>query len=269
MGNLANTIVQTYGLLGILILLLAGVCYLIWGDRKNNWGSQITTLEGKHGNTERRMDLVEGRLDNMQDDMQKDLNDMRNDLHRIEQKIDAGNDYDEKINYVKEQSTGIMIKGIGGKLSAILKNACQNADCDHIFLGSFHNGVTDLRGIHYCKFDVVIDEYRDPLHLRKTDVDFSTLYKDENVLAYGDLPPTMARVGGHLFDLENQELFDLNDTLYRRCKSRDIKQLAFYIIKDKAGLPMGFVGAVSYIKREIKLSALAGCAHEIENIYNE
>ena len=136
-------------------------------------------------------------------------------------------------------------------------------------MGAFHNGTVDLRGIHFCKFDILIDEFRDPLRLYETDIDFQSLYKDENILAYGDLPYTLTHVESVVFNLDQDTLLDLSDTLYRRCKSRGIKTIAFAYVRDQQNNPVGFVGCVNFTDDNIDESQLRNCAKEIENIYNE
>lgn len=268
METFANTIIQTYGIFGLLFLLMIGVCYLIWGDRKNKWGAKIDTLQGSVKNLDNKIDLTDEKMANRINNLDGKIDSLDVRVDGLESKIDFNGSYQEHIKEVQEQATGLMLKGLGGKLSQVLKKHCSSSDCDHIFLGSFHNGTSDLRGTHYCRFDILIDEFRDPLHLRKNDVEFHPLYQDENVLAYGNMPHAVVHAGKYCFDLENQVLFDSCDILYRRCKSRDIKQLAFCILYDKDSSPMGFVGAVSYIKREINMKDLELCAREIENIYN-
>lgn len=266
MENFASTIIQTYGIFGVIILLIGGGIYFIWKDHRNNWGAKIDSLKGE---LKGDMKTIQGSMDNV--DRKVDLinEKLTHRMDKIEHKIDVdSNSYQEHIKVTKEQTTGMMLKGMGGEMSSALKKACHEADCDHIFLGSFHNGTADLRGIHYCKFDIMIDEFRDPLHLRKTDIEFRPLYKDENILAYGDLPYAVVHAGKYKFNIENKELLELSDTLYRRCIGREVKQLALCVLYDKEGLPMGFIGAVSYIKREIDVKTLELCAREIENIYN-
>lgn len=258
MENIINTIIQQYGLYGLLIIMLAMVSYMIWGDRKNNWGSKMDTISDRIESMGSRLELTESKLTNR--------------IEKIEEKIINSHRLakENETFLTKVQTTDVILKGIGGKLSKILREYCKNINCDHIFMGMFHNGTTDLRGLHYCKFDVLLDEYRDPLKLHPNDTDFQPYYKDENVMAYGDLPYTMTHLDAAILKIDdpNNTLFELSDTLYRRCKSRDVKQIGFACVRDKDGYMSGFIGCISYNEDPVHIDFLKACAKEVENIYN-
>ena len=256
--NIINTILQQYGIYGLLIITLAMIIYMIWGDRKNNWGVKIDTIADRVESVGSRLELTESKLANR--------------IENIEQKLVSSHMIaKENENYLtKVQTTNVISKGYGGKLSKVLREYCSKINCDHICMGVFHNGTTDLRGIHYCKFDVLIDEYKNPLKLHPNDTDFQPYYKDENVMAYGDLPYNMTHVDAAVLNVDDPDhtLFELSDTLYRRCKSRDVKQIGFACVRDKEGYIAGFVGCVSYTDSPVNTELFKMCAKEIENIYN-
>lgn len=256
MGEVVNTILQQYGMVGILIVLIACLSYLIYGDRKNNWGQKIDNLGAKIDNMESKIDWVETRMSARVSAVEDKITNSH--------EIAAASEHEE----AKKQTLNIMSTGQGGKLSKILRYYCKRINCNHIFLGGFHNGTTDLRGLHYCKFDILIDEFADPLHIHPNDTDFQPLYKDENVIAYGDLPYKLTHVDSTVFDVEDPTFFEMSDTLYRRCKSRDIKKIGFAIIRDNDGFPTGFIGCISFDDQEMLQEDMKACAHEIENIYS-
>lgn len=254
MEDIVTVIIQQYGIYGVLLVALAMLGYLIWGDRKNNWGTKIDSVLNKIEGVEIKMEYVKNQLSSR--------------IEHIENNIQSGSISNER-QEAKEQSLTIISTGYGGKLAKSLKHYCRAINCDHIFLGAFHNGTVDLRGIHFCKFDILIDEFRDPLRLYETDVDFQSLYKDENILAYGDLPYALTHVESAVFNLDQDTLLDLSDTLYRRCKSRGVKTIAFACVRDQQNNPVGFVGCVNFTDDNIDESQLRNCVKEIENIYNE
>lgn len=257
MENIVATIIQQYGICGVVLIALVILGYMIWGDRKNDWGTKIDHVLNKIDSVDAKIEKVENQLSNRIDNVEHKIKSIHSE--------NISNDRQE----AREQSLMIMSTGYGGKLSKSLKHYCKSINCDHVFLGAFHNGTVDLRGIHFCKFDILIDEFKDPLHLHENDVDFQTLYKDENILAYGDLPYNLTHVDAAIISLSDETLLDLSDTLYRRCKSRDIKSIGLSCVRDNQGNPVGFVGCVNYTDEKMDEVQLRNCAKEIENIYNE
>jgi len=264
MDSVFSEIITRYGILGIVIILLAGVGYLIWQDRKNNWGGKLTTLEtnlgSKFDNTDRKIDLVEQKLDHRIDSVEKQMDEIGKKTYETSAEVAR--------HHAKQQAIDIMHNGIAGKIAKSLRCSCSIIGCDHLFMGTFHNGTTDLRGIHFCKFDIVMDEFADPIHLHKKDTDYAPLYKDENVVAYGDLPYTLMKTGGIVFDITEKggDLLDLSDTIYRRCVGRDVKQIGFAPLYDKDGSPIGFIGAVSFKKGTMHQERLKELSKSIENL---
>lgn len=258
MEGIVNTLLQQYGIYGILLIMMIILGYLIYGDRKNNWGSKIDHISNKIEGMDSKIEWIETKLSDRMDTVEQKLVTVHSDI-KVEER-----------NIARDQSINVMNNGQGGKLSKILRYYCSRINCDHIFMGSFHNGTTDLRGLHYCKFDILIDEFINPLKLHDNDTDFQPLYKDENVIAYGDLPYKMTHVDAVILNIDKdaETLLDLSDTIYRRCKSRDIKSIGFICIHDSEGYVSGFIGCVTYDDKEMNIDDLKACAHEIENIYN-
>lgn len=257
MGEALNTILEQYGIYGVLIVMLFIFGYLIYNDRKNNWGNKIDKLGMKIDNTNDKIEILETKVDTR--------------ISAIETKVDNMPAITQKYenSVAKKNTLEIITKGWGGKLSKVLKYHCKNIGCDHIFLSTFHNGTVDIRGMHYCKFDILIDEFADALHWHPNDVDFQPLYKDENILAYGDLPVTMQHIDAVILNVEDEKntLLELSDIVYRRCKSRGITSIGLAGIHDKEGIMIGFVGCVAYDNKQMDLENLKACVHEVENIY--
>lgn len=255
MENAVDILLNQYGIYGIILILITAFIYLIFNDRKNGWGNKIDFIGDKIENINNKIEWVEEKLTEKIDTIERKVMTTQKELKNKE------------LQEARVQSFNIMHDRHGGKLSKILRQYCQKINCDHVFMGLFHNGVTDLRGLHYCKFDIIIDEFSDPLKLHLNDTDFQPLYKDENIIAYGDLPYQMTHIDTAIFDLKSKKLLNLSDTLYRRCKSRDIKYIGFAGLRDKNGYVIGFIGCVSYTDEKPIEQNLLLCAHEIENIY--
>lgn len=256
MSEVIVSIISTYGIWGLILLLVAGVAYLVWKERQNNWGGQIEKLGDK-------MDLMEDRIELIQDNVNSRIAEVEERVINVNKNI-----RNEAKNEAKTQSIKMMTRGQSGRLSRILREYCHYINCDHIFIGGFHNGTIDLRGVHFCKFDILIDEFFDPKNLQPQDEDFQPLYKDANIITYGDLSQKISHLEEPLI-LSIDNLYDLSDTLYRRCKGRDIKSLAFLGIRDEDGVIFGFIGCVNYDDKKFNDIFIEKCAREIEGVYRE
>ena len=140
--------------------------------------------------------------------------------------------------------------------------------CDHIFIGSFHNGTTSISGVPYYKFDIVAEKY-DPENIAR-DREFAHMYKDVDILRHDKLPIALTQNGMVHYVInedKTSDLKDIDDIVYRRMIGRDIKQLALHVLRDQAGIPTGFVGCVKYDYTELDFNELKGCATALEEIY--
>jgi hypothetical protein len=138
----------------------------------------------------------------------------------------------------------------------------------HIFLGSFHNGTTNISGIPYCKFDLIAERFS-PDEVER-DIEYAFIYKDADILRHDKLPITVLNEGmvHYIIDPDGtSKLADIDDVIYRRMVGRDIKQLAVHITRDGSGKPSGFVGCTRYDYDDINLHELQSCARELEIIY--
>jgi len=62
-------------------------------------------------------------------------------------------------------------------------------------------------------------------------------------------------------------LEEVDDILFRRCVSRNIKQIAINLVRDINMNPVGFVGCVDFNFDEFNFKELNNCAKELEEIY--
>lgn len=140
--------------------------------------------------------------------------------------------------------------------------------CDHIFLGSFHNGTSSVTGVPYYKFDIVAEKY-DPENVLR-DREFAHMYKDIDILRHDKLPIVLMQndyVHYVINEDKSSELKDIDDIVYRRMIGRDIKQLALNMLHDDLGNPIGFLGCVKYDYNDLDFNELKSCAEELEEIY--
>lgn len=158
---------------------------------------------------------------------------------------------------------------LGPQLHKTLNNFRSRINCDHIFVGSFHNGNESLTGIPYYKFDIIAERFR-PDKVER-DMEFASMYKDNDLLRHDMLPSEVVQLGVVHYIIDengNSILKDIDDIVYRRMLGRDIKQLAIALLSDPiTATPSGFVGCVNYSYDKIDLMELKECATELESTY--
>lgn len=181
------------------------------------------------------------------------------------------NDIKKHEKYLKDQHDKMFDKQleIGPHIHSILNEANKAINSDHIFMGSFHNGTSNISGIPYYKFDLIAEKFR-PDSVER-DLEFSHMYYNADLMKHDKLPITLIQNGQvhYVIDENKQsELSKIDDIIYRRMVGRDIKQIALQLLKDSKGNPTGFIGCVRYDYSQINLNELEICGKKIENLYN-
>jgi hypothetical protein len=215
------------------------------------------------------------RIDDKVDRLEINSNNINNRLTTVETKINsqpqAFINQISKAQKEKEEAHNKMMEDqmkLGPELHRILAAYKDKMNAHHIFLGSFHNGTTNISGIPYCKFDLIAERFS-PDEVER-DIEYAFIYKDADILRHDKLPITVLNEGMVHYTINpdgTSKLSDIDDVIYRRMVGRDIKQLAVHITRDGAGKPSGFVGCTRYDYNEINLHELQACARELEIIY--
>jgi hypothetical protein len=175
----------------------------------------------------------------------------------------------EKIDKAHLKHTEDVLK-LGPKMYNILDDYLHKVNTPHIFIGSFHNGVSSLSGIPYCKFDLVSERFDNNVVIPE-DHEFAPVYKDADLLRFGKLPITLAQLGSLHFSIDENnksDLFNYDDIIVRRMIGMGIKQIALHILKDSTGMISGFLGAVRYDYEKINMDELDKCSKELECVYH-
>lgn len=158
---------------------------------------------------------------------------------------------------------------LGPQLHKTLNTFRSRINCDHIFIGSFHNGNESITGIPYYKFDIIAERFR-PDKIDR-DIEFAPMYKDHDLLRHDLLPSEVVQMGVVHYTIDDNgdsNLKDVDDIVYRRMIGRNIKQLAIALLSDpKDNVPSGFVGCVNYDNDKIDIIELKECACELERMY--
>lgn len=153
----------------------------------------------------------------------------------------------------------------GPKIQKILRDNFGGTHCDHLFVGEFHNGSTDVTGIPYMKFDIIYEHVGPEYH--GNDIFLNRLYENEHILTHDQLPDLLFRNYSLCYNIN--ELKDIDEHLYLRMKSRDMKSIALCLICDINYKPIAFIGGVSFSDKKINITELNKCANDIEKIYRE
>lgn len=290
MDSIVSEIFTQWGVFGVVFL---AAIYIIWDSIKSR---------KNQGNANKKLDAI---IDDIID-IKSDIPDIKSNVQFVEKEINCIDDkLETKINSVKEvlnaridsleekveeqpnhiiysmdtrkreydeihsqQMLGQITKA--PLLHKIMGIYMDRIKCDHIFLGSFHNGKSTVTGIPYYKFDIVAEKFN-PLKIER-DCEFAHLYQDVDVLRHDKLPIELVQneyVYYTINEDKSSELESIDDILYRRMVGRDIKQLAINLLHDSFGNPLGFVGCVKYDYENIDQQELRNCACELEIIYNK
>lgn len=265
-------IITQFGLPG---LLLAGVIYIIIDSIKTKKKNLVSSkkldesIGQLEGHVDKKIDDVNIRIDLVNDkvDTQYEL---------LNKRIDAGpeafmnkmmeqKNKDDKVHFDKiiEQFSQ------APKLHRILKLYRERIGCDHIFMGTFHNGSTSISGIPYCKFDIIAEKFK-PGHNNMDLREYTTLYKNSDIIVHDNLPMVISQEDYVYFKIQedgSSELEEIDDILYRRCIKNNIKQIAINLLRDIQMNPVGFVGCVSFDYDVLNFQELNNCAKELEEIY--
>lgn len=287
MENIVSEIITQWGTFGLLMIF---AIWIIWtnikdGVKVNKITKNETDNQSNHNQSDTLGELMATLISNLSDKIDKiddkvdrveiNSNNINNRLTIVETKISdqpqAFINHMEKIQQQKQDAHNKMMEDqmkLGPELHKILDNYKIKMNAHHIFLGSFHNGTTNISGIPYCKFDLIAEKLSTDQVDR--DIEYSFIYKDTDILRHNKLPITVVSKGMvHYIIDENghSELSEIDDVIYRRMIGRDIKQLAVHVTRDEKGKPSGFVGCTRYDYEKIDLSELKSCAKELEIIY--
>lgn len=279
MDNVVTEVISQWGILGILIIFAIWIIYDYIKDKPNDKNryehksndSSIELVTTLITNISHKIDKVENKVDKLEEK----INSANNRLTTVEVKLNSQpQTFMKHMDKLQKERTIEHNKQmedqmkLGPELHKILSVYKKKTNSNHIFLGSFHNGTTNISGIPYCKFDIIAEKFS-PDEVDR-DVEYAFMYKDADILRHDKLPITVLQEGRvHYIIDENgkSELAEVDDIIYRRMIGRDIKQLAVNITRDGTGSPSGFVGCVRYDYEKIDLNELTNCAKELEIIY--
>lgn len=287
MNGVVTEIIAEWGILGVLIVIFG---YLVWEnykavrDRRLKSSQSLDGLEklskklsndiyGLGNNIQtmgQKIDVMDQKVENVKTNLNEriDLLSMRIDsLPEDSVAASIRQRQDDSIMHLK-QIEDIML--LGGQMHTILKEYVGKTNSHHIFIGSFHNGTSNLSGIPYCKFDIISECYCE--NKVTHDHEFAPVYKDSDILRYGSLFSTLFNSGKILFSVDPEngvnDMANHEDIIWRRMLGLGIKQLGVRILKDPENIASGFLGIVRYDTEEMDMEELDLCAMELERVYS-
>ena len=236
-------------------------------DKLNNNVMVINkTVNSVESNLNNKIDTLESKFNNQIKELEKNVNNIP--LENIKMVIEENKKQKIKEDNEHNKVFNDIIK-LGGEIYDTLSEYTEKINCQHIFVGSFHNGSNSLNGVPYIKFDIIREVYH-PSDVNEVDHDFAPVYKDCNLSLLGKLPNMLVQNKLLYFDVsdQNTEMMKYDQIIPRRMLGLGIKQIALHVtIED--GIASGFVGCVRYDNKKMNLDALELCVKELEIMHND
>lgn len=281
METYAIELYREWGVFGIVLVICAFIIYDKFFKQKPEhsnttemlFGEVIkTSLETFKDNISDKIDNIYDRIDIMEekfDDKIEDLNRKVNDIPVQNFKII--NQHNQEIESFQSKLHTKAIEDVmklGPKIYDLLNDSCVKIHCTHLFVGSFHNGSSDLNGFPYIKMNIIREAYH-PNEMIKEDHPFAPVYKDCDLSLLGKLPSLLVQKKLLYFSVNdlNSEIFKYDSLIGRRMIGMGIKQIAMYGLFEKDKIS-GFIGCVRYDNDKMNMSELKKCVRELELIHN-
>lgn len=276
MNELVSQFITEWGTFGAVLL---GIGYLIYDNWKTNKTrksnkdetvSIVKSLDGKLDNLNDRIDIIDTKVDDFKAQVNtrfKLMDDKIVELPNAQISKMESDNANKKQVHLKQMDD---LMKLGPKLHRIIQSTNNTVGSDHIFVGSFHNGNSNLTGIPYYKFDIIAERFS-PIKVAR-DTEFAHMYKDADILRFDTLPTLLEQHGTVHFEVPAEGevgLAEFDDIIWRRMRGRGIRQIALCLTRDSKGTPSGFVGVVKYNMDKLNLEYLEQCARELEDIYKE
>lgn len=278
MDLIISEIIKEWGLFGAVFL---GLIYLIWDNwrtnknRKNNFSITNENIKNMQENMSERIEIVNQKINVVDEKVAcMDIN-IHREIDVLRGRVDnLPMDNLNAINQHRIQEEGDHLKQIedlmllGGQIHQTMKEYTKLIGSDHTFIGSFHNGNSNLSGIPFCKFDIISECFCE--QKIKHDHEFAFVYKDSDILRYGGLFQHLLQNDTIQFYIPKEgdtEMSKYEDIIWRRMKGLGIRRIAIKLLRDPEGVPSGFLGCVKYNDDELDIESLKVCGKELEVIY--
>lgn len=294
MDQAISKIIETWGIYGLILLFLGFIIYENF-FKKNN-----TVKEAKNGGLYTKDDMIYESLKDIKDSLETNVSIINSNINILKEdvytKIDnLDESVDEKLAYMESRINNIPIDEVkkiiesdknrkeddeahkkawddlirlGDKIHDTLVDYTKSINCQHIFIGSFHNGSKSLTGVPYLKLDIIREVYH-PTDINELDHDFAPVYKDCDLTLLGKLPKMLVQNKLLYFKVTDydSEMLKYDQIIARRMIGLGIKQIAVHVTTEN-NKPSGFVGCVRFDDNEMDMDNLKMCVKELEIIHN-
>jgi DNA repair exonuclease SbcCD ATPase subunit len=275
---------REWGLFGLVIIVCAFIIYDKFFKSKPNKDNTLNELiidsfDSMKENINDKIDGIDKRIDKMDnriDKMDTQVNEKFTDLEIKVRDLPTQNVrlFSQRNQEIEEFNSKLHSKAIedimklGPKIYDLLNDFCVKINCTHLFIGSFHNGSTDLLGFPYIKMNIIREAYH-PNEMVKEDHPFAPVYKDCDLSLLGKLPSLLVQKKMLYFNVENLEstIFKYDSLIGRRMLGMGIKQIALYGLFEDEKIS-GFIGCVRYDDTPMAIDELKVCVKELELVHN-
>lgn len=261
MDNFVSESISQWGAFGLIISCALYIIYdYIKNGKRNSRGESNITEEQITRIVDNRIESLSGNIDDKMCEMENKMVDLTNNIINNIQSI----------NKKREHMNIQDLAKIGPKLHSTLAEYKDEIKVDHIFIGSFHNGLTSITGIPYYKFDIIVERFNPEENLQ--DVEFAPRYKNVDLLQYDKLPIALFNKEILYYEVNDDYTSDMqkmSEIVYHRMITRGVKQLVAIILLDENDVPNGFICGINYTKKELNYIKLKECRFELERIYKE
>lgn len=297
MDQVISELISTWGTFGLIIVVAGFIIY----DKIIKKDNSPAPKEAKNDGLYTKDDMIYESLKDIKDSLEtnvlvinSNINNLKEDVYEKIDNLDES--VDEKLAYMESRINNIPIDEVkkiiesdkhkkeednkahkkawddlvrlGDKIHDTLVDYTKSINCQHLFVGSFHNGSKSLTGVPYLKLDIIREVYH-PNDFHDLDHDFAPIYKDCDLTLLGKLPKMLVQNKLLYFNVNdyNSEMLKYDQIVARRMLGLGIKQIALHVTTED-NKPSGFVGCIRYDDNKMDIESLKMCVKELEIIHN-
>ena len=297
MDQVISELISTWGTFGLIIVVAGFIIY----DKIIKKDNSPAPKEAKNDGLYTKDDMIYESLKDIKDSLEtnvlvinSNINHLKEDVYEKIDNLDES--VDEKLAYMESRINNIPIDEVkkiieldkhkkkedndahkkawddlvrlGDKIHDTLIEYTKSINCQHLFVGSFHNGSKSLTGVPYLKLHIIREVYH-PNDFHDLDHDFAPLYKDCDLTLLGKLPKMLVQNKLLYFNVNdyNSEMLKYDQIVARRMLGLGIKQIALHVTMED-NKPSGFVGCIRYDDNKMDIENLKICVKELEIIHN-
>lgn len=251
MEQIALTIIEKYGIYGMIIL---GLAWLIFDRLQTK--KQIKSTS-QNINNKKENESIQKYISNIES-INLSLQKIELRVSELENKFSNKNEF---LNLIEQLN-------LSPKINNYLNDLLVNGNMNHTFFCSLHNHIDNVQGIPYYKFTCLCEKFH-PL-INQDDIELTTFWKDVNIFTHGQLPLLLYQESIIYFNQNNINNLDtIDDSMYRLVKRYNIKEIIFCALMDSNNNLFGFFGGYSFLTNEssIDLNQVNLIKEKITNIF--